>query len=123
VTCYIHDVKSLLELRSLRDGSLIQNFPIEVGTISGFSGKKEHSEFFFQFVSFLTPGRIYHVDFQKQPLEPKVLNDFNVRNYNRLYVEFAVRLSRSRTGYCNNCEIDHTLKVKIENTNEVFLHV
>jgi prolyl oligopeptidase PreP (S9A serine peptidase family) len=72
VVCYIHDVKSVLELRSLRDGSFIQNFPIEVGTVTGYSGKKEHSELFFQFASFLTPGRIYHVDFSKQSFEAKV---------------------------------------------------
>ena len=73
VVCYIQDVKNTLELRSLNNGSLIQTFPIEVGTITGYSGKREHSEFFFQFASFLSPGRIFHVDFnQKMPLIAKV---------------------------------------------------
>jgi len=81
LVCYIHDVKNTLELRSLHDGSLIQQFPLEVGTVTGYSGKREHSEFFYQFASFLSPGRIYHVDLSRHPFEAKVKLQFKQQMY------------------------------------------
>jgi prolyl oligopeptidase len=79
--CYIHDVKSVLRLHSLHDGALITNFPIDVGTITGFSGKRKQNEFFFQFASFLTPGRIFHVDFNSTPLEAKVFKEVSLDGF------------------------------------------
>lgn len=64
--------QSVLQLHSLKTGELIQIFDLDVGSIVGFSGKKQQSEIFYHFMSFLTPGIIYHVDFKKQPFEPTV---------------------------------------------------
>lgn len=63
---YLEDVKSKLELRFLGNGSLIQNFPLEIGNVNSHSGSRRDDEFFFKFVSFLTPGKVYHVDLSKQ---------------------------------------------------------
>lgn len=97
---FLEDVKNTLELRSLTDGTYIQNFDLDVGTITGYifqlihtlsdvnkwsawlnkeiyyrrySGKRQHSEFFYQFASFLSPGRIFHCDFSTTPFSAKVL--------------------------------------------------
>lgn len=47
-------------MHSLEDGQLVRTFPLDIGTIVGFSGKKKYSEIFFSFMSFLTPGNIRH---------------------------------------------------------------
>jgi len=66
---YLEDVKSRLELRFLGNGSFIQDIPLEIGTVNSISGRRTNDELFFNFVSFLTPGRAYRVDFTKQPYE------------------------------------------------------
>ena len=73
VTCYIHDVKSILEVRRFNDGSLLKEIPLEVGTVGSFSGEPKDSEFFFQLSSFLSPGKIYLVDLSRKGIiEPEV---------------------------------------------------
>ena len=60
VTCYLADVRSQLQLRSLATGSLKQSISLPgIGSISSFSGQREDSEFFFSFSSFANPGAIY----------------------------------------------------------------
>ena len=61
-----------MELRRLSDGSLIRNFPLDVGSVMGYSGKKEQDEMFYLFASFLTPGIIYRYDFTKPNPQPEV---------------------------------------------------
>ncbi|CAG7720707.1 unnamed protein product [Allacma fusca] len=61
IICYLEDVKHKLEIRSLRDGSLLQGLELQVGTISDFHVEnKTSNEFFFKLKSFILPGSIYH---------------------------------------------------------------
>lgn len=80
--CYIEDVKSVLQINSLKTGKLEFKLPLEMGTISGFSGDIDSTEIFYQFVSFLTPGVIYHYDFAKGG-DPKVLKEVKIANFNK----------------------------------------
>lgn len=83
---YIDDVKSVLQVHSLQDGSFVSKFPLEIGTVVGFSGKKKYTEIFFHFVSFLTPGIIYHYDFAKEEVEPKIFRQVKIEDFdNSLY--------------------------------------
>jgi prolyl oligopeptidase len=72
---YLNNVQSKLELRFLSNGTLIQNFPLEIGTVNSYSGKRNQDEFFFNFVSFLAPGTVFHVDFTKEPLTANLFKE------------------------------------------------
>ncbi|XP_043489627.1 prolyl endopeptidase [Polistes fuscatus] len=80
VACYIQDVKNILQLHSLTTGKLLRTFPLDVGTIIGFSGDKKYSEIFYQFTSFLTPGIIYTADLKNDD-EPKIFREIKVKNF------------------------------------------
>uniref|UniRef100_A0A0N4TNT8 Prolyl endopeptidase n=1 Tax=Brugia pahangi TaxID=6280 RepID=A0A0N4TNT8_BRUPA len=64
VVSYIEDVKNKLYVHSPKTGDRFYEIPLEIGTISGFFGRKDHTEMFLRFDSFLTPGIIYYVDFK-----------------------------------------------------------
>ena len=59
-------------LHNLSDGSYITDLPLEMGSITGYSGKREQTEMFYRFVSFLSPGVIYRCDLTKIPIKPEV---------------------------------------------------
>lgn len=81
VICYISDVKSVLQLHSLVTGELLVRLPLDMGTISNYSGKRHHSEMFYQFTSFLSPGIIYHLDLTQKPLKPKVFREIKIDGF------------------------------------------
>ncbi|KAK6766474.1 hypothetical protein RB195_026028 [Necator americanus] len=63
VICYIEDVKDALYVYDLDTGSRFYQFPLKIGSLSGFFGKKSLDEMFFGFESFTVPTIIYRVDF------------------------------------------------------------
>lgn len=56
LVCYLHDVKDILQVYELSTGKLVMDLPLDVGTVCGVSCKKKHSDFFYKFSSFTTPG-------------------------------------------------------------------
>jgi prolyl oligopeptidase len=78
-TAYVNVVQSVLQLRELSTGALLKTFPLPAGTITGYSGKKKHTEIFYQFTSFLNPGIIYRCDLEKNELEPEVSDVYILR--------------------------------------------
>ncbi len=54
--CFLHDVKNVLKMFHLSSGEEIRAFPLDVGSIVGFTGRKKDSEIFYSFTSFLSPG-------------------------------------------------------------------
>lgn len=59
LVCYLHDVKDILQVYELSTGQLVMDLPLDVGTVCGVSCKKKHSDFFYKFSSFTTPGRAF----------------------------------------------------------------
>ena len=60
VVCWLHNVASKLELRSLRSGAVRQEIPLPgKGALRGFSGRREDSEMFFSYSSFTDPGSTF----------------------------------------------------------------
>lgn len=81
--CYIQDVKSVLQLHDLKTGKLIKKFPLETGTITGFSGDRKYKDIFFQFASFLTPGIIYHCDLSNPQFDVEIFREIEVEKFDR----------------------------------------
>ena len=66
-------VQSVLCLHKLQDGSFVKTFPLDMGSITAFSGKRKDTEMFYGFASFLSPGVIFHCDMTTSELKPEVL--------------------------------------------------
>ena len=62
ILCYLQDAQHRLQLHSLADGSLVRRVPLPIGTVRGCSLRREHSDVFVSFVSFLDPGAVYRFD-------------------------------------------------------------
>ncbi|CAG8734047.1 6066_t:CDS:10, partial [Racocetra persica] len=68
VLVYMHDVKEKVSIHSLSTGKHIKDLPIPIGSIETVAGRREDTEFFFKFTSYLNPGIIYRYDFSKETL-------------------------------------------------------
>ena len=64
--------QSVLCLHQMEDGSFVMNFPLEMGSITGYSGRRKDTEIFYRFISFLSPGIIYRCDMAQTELKPEV---------------------------------------------------
>lgn len=59
-------------MHDVQTGKLLHTFPVEAGTIGGFSGDKKYKDIYYHFVSYLSPGIIYHCDLSETEMTPKV---------------------------------------------------
>ncbi|KAI4389994.1 hypothetical protein MLD38_002153 [Melastoma candidum] len=83
IVSYLSDVKYILQIRDLSTGSLLNNLPIDIGSISGISGRREDSTIFIGFTSFLTPGIIYQCDLSSEVPEMKIFREIVVPGFDR----------------------------------------
>lgn len=60
VVCYLKDVHSVLQVRSLASGSLQQTIPLPgIGSVSAFTSRRSDSEAFFTYTDFVDPGTCF----------------------------------------------------------------
>ncbi|CAG8509568.1 15576_t:CDS:10 [Acaulospora colombiana] len=69
VLTYMHDVKEEICIHDLTTGKHILDLPLPIGSVESLKGRKEDTEFFFKFISFLNPGIIYRYDFINKSLK------------------------------------------------------
>ncbi|XP_048489246.1 prolyl endopeptidase [Plutella xylostella] len=119
---YVRDVKSVLQLHSLTTGKMLQTFDLAVGSVVGFSGKKEQSEIFYAFSSFLTPGVIYHVDFKKTPLKPTVFREVEVKGFDASQYEVKQVFYPSKDGTKVPMFIVHKKDLKQDGSNPALVY-
>lgn len=122
VLCYLEDVKNKLYIHALGSGQREATLPLDVGTVSGYSGKKLQSEIFYQFVSFLSPGVIYHCDISKSTYEPKVFRQTEIKNFDLSQFETKQVFYPSKDGTKIPMFIVQKKDVKLDGNNPVMLY-
>ena len=75
---YMHD---------LTTGTRKAQFPLEVGSVSSLTGRKEDTNIFYTFTSFLSPSRIYTCDLTKEVIAPTVCLNYILYVNNIIIVE------------------------------------
>lgn len=61
-----------MSLHNVETGEKLYDFQLELGTVTGISGKRDHTECFYSFCSFLTPNTIYRVKFNDSNVDVSV---------------------------------------------------
>lgn len=122
VLCYLHDVKNVLQLYDLASGSHLKTFPLDVGSIVGYSGQKKDSEIFYQFTSFLSPGIIYHYDLTKGTQEPRVFQEVTVKGFNPADYQTVQEFYSSKDGTRIPMFIVHKKGIKLDGSHPAFLY-
>ncbi|KAK3087237.1 hypothetical protein FSP39_003447 [Pinctada imbricata] len=122
ILCYLSDVKSQLYVHSLGDGARVATLPLDVGTIAGYSGKKEHTEIFYQFVSFLTPGIIYRCDVSTDEYKSQIFRDTKLKGFDFTQYETKQVFYGSKDGTKVPMFIVHKKDVALDGNNPVLLY-
>ncbi|XP_035660447.1 prolyl endopeptidase-like isoform X3 [Branchiostoma floridae] len=122
VLCYLHDVKTELYLHELKTGKRITTFPLDIGSVVGYSGRKQDSEIFYQFMSFLTPGVIYHCDLTKDKLEPTVFRQIKVKDFDPSGFQTDQVFFSSKDGTKVPMFIVHKKDIPLDGTHPVLLY-
>ncbi|RWW43811.1 hypothetical protein BHE74_00050511, partial [Ensete ventricosum] len=91
LVCYLSDVKHILQIRDMSTGDLLHCLPLDVGSVSGISARRENSEIFISFTSFLSPGIIYRCNLATEVQEMKIFREISVPGFDR--TEFDVKQS------------------------------
>ncbi|CAN6223181.1 unnamed protein product [Urochloa humidicola] len=83
LVCYMSDVKHILQIRDISTGHLIHQLPLEIGSVSGISCRREDKEVFIGFTSFLSPGIIYRCNLASTIPEMKMFREISVPGFDR----------------------------------------
>lgn len=91
----------------------------DIGTVGGFGGYKEDTEFFYSFTNFTTPGATYRYDIYKgeSTLYKKSELKFDTQNYETKQVFYP-----SKDGTKVPMFIVHKKGIKLDGNNPVFLY-
>ncbi|XP_035537734.1 prolyl endopeptidase-like [Morone saxatilis] len=119
---YLHDVKDILQVYELSTGQLVRDLPLDVGTVGGLSCKKKHSDFFYKFTSFTTPGIIYHCDLGESNPEPRVFREVEVKGIKQEDYQTTQVFYPSKDGTKIPMFLVHSRGLKKDGTHPVFLY-
>ncbi|XP_072103314.1 prolyl endopeptidase-like [Mobula birostris] len=119
---YLKDVKDTLQLYDLATGRFLKDLPLDVGSISGYSGRKKNKEIFYQFTSYLTPGIIYHCDLTQEMLEPKVFREVEIKGFDFSDYQTVQVFYPSKDGTKIPMFIVHKKGIKRDGSHPLFLY-
>uniref|UniRef100_G3NDZ0 Prolyl endopeptidase n=1 Tax=Gasterosteus aculeatus aculeatus TaxID=481459 RepID=G3NDZ0_GASAC len=122
VVNYVHDVKDVLQLCELSTGRLVRDLPLDVGTVAGVSCKKAHSELFYKFTSFTTPGVIYHCDLRESDPQPSVFREVELKGIKQEEYEINQVFYPSKDGTKIPMFLVHAKGLKKDASHPVFLY-
>ncbi|XP_031600623.2 prolyl endopeptidase [Oreochromis aureus] len=120
--CFLHDVKNVLKMYRLSSGEELRTFPLDVGSIVGFTGRKRDSEIFYYFTSFLSPAIIYHCDLTKEPLQPHIFREVTVKGFNPSDYQTTQIFYPSKDGTQIPMFIVHKKGIKMDGSHPGFLY-
>ncbi|XP_024359467.1 uncharacterized protein [Physcomitrium patens] len=83
LVCYMQDVKHLLQIHDLYTGAFQWRLPLEIGSVTDTSGRREDCEIFINFTSFLIPGTVYRCDLSTPNPEVRVLHEVGSQIFDR----------------------------------------
>lgn len=89
LVCYMSDVKHILQIRDLITGNLLHQLPLEIGSVSEISCRREDKEVFIGFTSFLSPGIIYRCNLASAIPEMEMFREISVPGFDR--TDFEVK--------------------------------
>ncbi|XP_006631358.2 prolyl endopeptidase-like [Lepisosteus oculatus] len=119
---YIHDVKDVLQLYELKSGRFLKNLPLDVGTVVGLSCRKKHTDVFYKFTSFTTPGIIYHCDLTSDSPEPTVFRQVEVKGIKPSDYETVQVFYPSKDGTKIPMFLVHAKGLQRDGSHPVFLY-
>ncbi|XP_062414474.1 prolyl endopeptidase-like isoform X1 [Pungitius pungitius] len=122
VVNYVHDVKDILQLCELSTGRVVRDLPLDVGTVAGVSCKKAHSELFYKFTSFTTPGIIYHCDLRESNPQPSVFREVELKGIKQEEYEINQVFYPSKDGTKIPMFLVHAKGLKKDSSHPVFLY-
>ncbi|KAF9993001.1 hypothetical protein BGZ80_008314, partial [Entomortierella chlamydospora] len=124
VLSYMRDVKSVLVIHDLKTGKLIHQIKTPVGTTTDIRGRREDKEFFFFFVSFLTPGTIYRYNFEIEDEEERltVFREAEIKNFDNTKFETKQVFYESKDGTNIPMFITHKKGLVLDGNNPTYLY-
>ncbi|XP_061843326.2 prolyl endopeptidase isoform X1 [Nerophis lumbriciformis] len=120
--CFLHDVKNVLKMYLLSSGEELRTFPLDVGSVVGFTGRKRDSEIFYYFTSFLSPAIIYHCDLTKDPLQPHIFREVTVKGFDPSDYQTTQVFYASKDGTQIPMFIVHKKGIKMDGSHPGFLY-
>uniref|UniRef100_A0A8C6LXJ5 Prolyl endopeptidase n=1 Tax=Nothobranchius furzeri TaxID=105023 RepID=A0A8C6LXJ5_NOTFU len=120
--CFLHDVKNILKMYRLSSGEELRTFPLDVGSVVGFTGRKRDSEIFYYFTSFLSPAVIYHCDLTKEPLQPHIFREVTVKGFNPSDYQTTQIFFPSKDGTQIPMFVVHKKGIKLDGSHPGFLY-
>ncbi|CAN6242531.1 unnamed protein product [Urochloa humidicola] len=122
LVCYISDVKSILQLRDLGTGNLIHQLPLDIGSVSEISCRREDKEAFIGFVSFLSPGIIYRCNLESTIPELKVFQEILVPGFDRTRFQVKQVFVPSKDGMKVPMFVMSKKDIKLDGSHPTLLH-
>ncbi|KAF9933939.1 hypothetical protein FBU30_003883 [Linnemannia zychae] len=121
---YMHDVKGVLVIHDLKTGQFIRQVETPVGTIGGVNGRRVDKEFFFYFLSYLTPGTIYRYSFEVEEEEKRltIFRQSKVNNFDSSLFETNQIFYESKDGTKIPMFITHKKGLVLNGDNPAYLY-